>query len=103
MYRLAYRNFGDHESLVANHSVNMDGNPAHRQTGIGWYEIRSPGAATPIVHQQGTTADPNGTTFRWMGSLAQDKLGNMALGYSTSSSTTFPGIRYVGRTGLATR
>ncbi|MBK6764699.1 MAG: hypothetical protein IPG68_16170 [Micrococcales bacterium] len=93
MYRLAYRNFGDHESLVANHSVNI----TNTQTGIGWYEIRSPGATNPVVHQQGTTADPNGTTYRWMGSLAQDKLGNMALGYSTSSSTTFPGIRYVGR------
>ena len=93
MYRLAYRNHGDHESLVANHSVNI----TNSQTGIGWYEIRSPDAANPVVHQQGTTADPNGTTYRWMGSLAQDKQGNMALGYSTSSSSIFPGVRYVGR------
>ena len=99
MYRLAYRNFGDHESLVTNHTVAMDGNMAMTsQTGIGWYEIRSPNAATPDVYQEGTTADPNGSTFRFMGSIAQDKQGNMALGYSSSSSTTHPGIEYVGRT-----
>ena len=98
MYRLAYRNFGDHESLVVNHTVAMDGQfGLTSQTGIGWYELRDLGNTTPTVHQQGTTADPDNTTFRWMGSLAQDKLGNMALGYSTSSSTTFPSIRYNGR------
>ncbi len=99
MYRLAYRNFGDHESLVVNHTVAMDGNMGlTSQTGIGWYEIRSPNAATPDVYQEGTTADPNGSTFRFMGSIAQDKQGNIALGYSSSSSTTHPGIEYVGRT-----
>jgi hypothetical protein len=102
MYRLAYRNFGTHESLVANHTVAMDGNPAQTtQTGVGWYEIRQPNAAQPVVHQEGTTADPDGSTFRWMGSMAVDKQGNMALGYSTSNATTgpnsFPSIRFVGR------
>ena len=98
MYRLAYRNFGDHESLVTNHTVAMDGDSGlTSQLGIGWYELRAPNAAVPTVFQQGTTADPDGTTFRWMGSMAQDKQGNMALGYSASSTTTFPGIRYNGR------
>jgi hypothetical protein len=32
-----------------------------------------------------------------MGSIAQDKAGNMALGFSVSSSTLYPTIRYVGR------
>ncbi|MEI2621855.1 MAG: hypothetical protein V9G09_14115 [Candidatus Nanopelagicales bacterium] len=102
MYRLAYRNFGDHESLVTNHTVAMDGQTGlTAQTGVGWYEIRQPNAATPQVYQDGVTADPNGSTFRWMGSIAMDKQGNMALGYSTSSATpganSFPSIRYIGR------
>jgi Ca2+-binding RTX toxin-like protein len=32
-----------------------------------------------------------------MGSIAMDKNGNMALGYSISGTTTFPSIRYTGR------
>ena len=51
MYRLAYRNFGDHESLVVNQSVT-----AGTTTGVRWYELRDPGAATPTVYQQGTYA-----------------------------------------------
>ena len=88
MYRLAYRNFGDHEALVVNHSV-----AAGTSVGVRWYEIRSPG--TPTVHQQGTYAPDS--NFRWMGSIAMDKVGNMALGYSVSSSSMNPAIRYTGR------
>src|SRR5690606_36977464 len=52
MHRLAYRNFGTHESLVANHTVAMDGNLGQTaQTGIGWYEIRQPNATQPQVYQ----------------------------------------------------
>src|SRR5262249_9550690 len=59
MYRLAYRNFGDHESLVATHSV---GSPS----GVRWYELRDPGG-TPTVYQQGTFAPDS--NYRWMGSI----------------------------------
>jgi len=99
MHRLAYRSFGTHESLVANHTVAMDGDLGQTaQTGIGWYEIRQPNASQPQVYQQGTTADPDGATFRWMGSAAMDKQGNMALGYSVSNATsTYPSIRFNGR------
>ena len=91
MYRLAYRNFGTYESLVVTHSVATgSGN-----TGARWYEIRSPGA-TPTVYQQGTYAPDS--SYRWMGSIAQDKVGDMGLGYSVSSSIMFPAIRYTGRT-----
>ncbi|HET8548702.1 MAG TPA: Ig-like domain-containing protein, partial [Bryobacteraceae bacterium] len=89
MYRLAYRNFGTHESLVVNHSVGTNGT-----VGIRWYEIRSPGA-TPIVYQQATYAPDS--TARWMGSMAMDKAGNIAVGYSTSSTTMYPSIHYTGR------
>jgi len=90
MYRLAYRNFGDHEALVVNHSVT-----AGTSTGVRWYEIRSPGG-TPVLFQQGTFAPD--TSFRWMGSAAMDHAGNLAVGYSVSSSTLNPGIRFTGRT-----
>jgi hypothetical protein len=90
MWRLAYRNFGDHDTLVATHSVATgSGN-----VGIRWYEIRNPGAA-PAVYQQGTLAPDS--SFRWMGSITMDQMGNMALGYSESSSTMDPGIYYTGR------
>ncbi|MEU7056211.1 hypothetical protein [Streptomyces sp. NPDC046197] len=89
MYRLAYRNFGDHESLVVNHSVT-----AGTSSGVRWYELRLAGG-NPTVYQQGTYAPD--ATYRWMGSAAQDRVGNMALGYSQSSGTTSPSIRFTGR------
>jgi hypothetical protein len=74
MYRLAYRNFGTHDSLTVTHSVT-----AGNSVGLRWYEIRSP-RTTPVVYQQGTYA-PN-ANYRWMGSVAMDHSGDMALGYS---------------------
>ncbi len=89
MYRLAYRNFVDHESLVVNHSVT-----AGSSVGVRWYELQSPNA-TPTVFQQGTFApDAN---FRWMGSMAMDHVGDMAVGYSLSSSSINPSIAFTGR------
>src|SRR5467141_2003129 len=89
MFRLAYRNFGDHESLVVNHSVM-----AGSSVGVRWYEIRSPNA-TPTVFQQGTFSPDS--QYRWMGSIAMDQSGDIAVGYSTSSSSNFPAVRYTGR------
>lgn len=97
MFRLAYRNFsgtGAHESLVVNHSVKVGTSRKNPYTGIRWYEIRNPGGA-PVVYQQ-STYSPD-TSYRWMGSIAMDKLGDIALGYSVSSSTLHPAIRYTGR------
>lgn len=91
IWRLAYRNFGDHESLVTNQSVQARPGIA----GVRWYEIRQPGDQ-PLVVQQGTFSLADGVN-RWMGSIAQDKNGNLALGYSVSSETVFPGIRFTGR------
>ncbi|HEY6767725.1 MAG TPA: hypothetical protein VI386_23475, partial [Candidatus Sulfotelmatobacter sp.] len=89
MYRLAYRNLGTHDTLVATHSVT-----AGSSVGVRWYEIRGP-RGTPVVYQQGTYAPDS--NYRWMGSIAMDKVGNMALGYSISSATTHPGISFTGR------
>ena len=89
MHRLAYRNFGDHESLVVTHSVD-----AGSRVGVRWYEIRSPNGV-PTVYQQGTYAPDS--NYRWVGSIAMDGSGNIALGYSVSSSGMFPAIRFTGR------
>jgi len=89
MYRLAYRNFGDHEALVTNHSVTSGG-----VSGVRWYEIRNPGG-TPTVFQQ-STFQPD-TSYRWMGSIAMDQSGDMLMGYSASSSSISPTARITGR------
>ncbi len=94
MYRLAYRNRGGVESLVVNHSVTV-GNKRTGITSVRWYEVRTPNG-TPTVYQQGTLGTGDGI-HRWMGSIAMDKQGNIALGYSASSGTVKPSIRYTGR------
>jgi uncharacterized repeat protein (TIGR01451 family) len=98
MYRLGYRNFGDHESLVLNHTVNAgpgDTFVGHGHAGIRWYEVRNPNGTTPTVHQQSTFAPD--AAHRWMGSIAMDGAGDIALGYSKSSKTAHPSIAYAAR------
>ncbi len=95
MYRLSYRNFGDHEALVINHSVTSG-----TGSGIRWYELRNAtgqtlGSAAPVLFQQGTFAPTN--DFRWMGSAAIDKTGGIAIGYNISSGSIVPSIRYAYR------
>lgn len=90
MYRLAYRNFGDHEALVVNHSVTSGSS-----VGIRWYELRPDASRALSLFQSGTYApDAN---FRWMGSMAMDQSGNMALGFSVSSTSLHPEVHYTGR------
>ena len=89
MYRLAYRNYGDHESLVTDDSVT-----AGSSVGVRWYEFRLAGG-NPSVFQQGTYSPDS--TYRWMGSIAMDHGGDIALGYSQSSSSSNPSIRFTGR------
>jgi hypothetical protein len=95
MYRLAYRNFGDHEALVASHSIKATGS-GNAPSAVRWYEIRNPGS-TPLVFQQGTFGGGTQTAAFWMGSIGMDKNGDIALGFSVSSSTVKPSIRYTGR------
>jgi hypothetical protein len=93
MYRLAYRKFSGHEAMVVTHSV-LVGEPSALLIGLRWYELR-PSGESLTVFQQGTYA-PEGPS-RWMGSIAQHKTSDMALGYSASGSSMYPQIRYTGR------
>jgi len=97
LFRLAYRNMGSYETLLTNQSVSAGTGPNGEVSGIRWWEVRSP-ASSPIVYQQGTYA-PGLTDgiHRWMGSLAMDHNGDIALGFSASNSTMFPSIYYTGR------
>lgn len=92
MFRMQYRNFGDHQSMVANHTVNAGSG----QAGVRWYELRNTGSGWSI-YQQGTYAPSDGDG-RWMGSIAMNDNGDIALGYSVSSSSTYPSIRIAGQT-----
>ena len=89
MYRFAIRHFADHDRAVVNHAVANGSQVAER-----WYEIFDP-AGTVTLNQQGTFAPD--TTYRWMGSMAEDKNGDIGFGYSASSSSINPAIRFTGR------
>jgi len=93
MYRLQYRNFGTHQAMVVNHSVDVNGSD---RAGIRWYELRNnnDGKGWGILQQGTYGPDANN---RWMGSIAMDKDGNIALGYSVSGTNLYPSIRYTGR------
>jgi hypothetical protein len=91
-FRLAFRKFATYEALVTNQSVQATPGMA----GVRWYEIRRTNGQYKLA-QQGTYAPDDGIN-RWMGSVAMDKNGNIALGYSVSNADdVFPGIRYTGR------
>jgi hypothetical protein len=96
MYRLARiadREGGTQHFLVT-HNVNDTAAVAAR-----WYEFRAPEGSTSLsLHQSGQTPDDG--HYRWMGSIAMDRSGNIALGYSRSSGRRgdYPSIYYAGQT-----
>ncbi|HMJ05259.1 MAG TPA: hypothetical protein VK474_03295 [Chthoniobacterales bacterium] len=98
MFRLAYRNNGTQaapqESLLTNITVR---GATTARGGLRWYEFRNSGNSItqPTIFQQ-STFDPD-TSYRWLGSIAMDKDGNIALGYSKSSTAVKPSIFLTGR------
>jgi len=90
-----YRNFGDYQSIVCCHTVDVDGTD---HAGIRWYELRKTTGSWSL-RQQGTYA-PDADS-RWMGSIMLNTTGKIGLGYSISSSTEYPGIRYCGQSSNA--
>jgi hypothetical protein len=92
MYRLAYRNTGKVEVLLISHTVKPTGSST-ATSAVRWYEIHSP--QNPKIFQAGTVQDKS--TSLWMPSIAMDKVGDIALGFSASSSTLNPSVLYAGR------
>ena len=92
MWRVQYRNMGTYESLVGSHVTDTSGND---EAGIRWWEARKAGAGNWALHQEGTYSPDS--LNRWMSSAAMDRAGNLALGYSVSSTSVYPGLRYTGR------
>ncbi len=97
MMQNQYSNLGGVESLWTAHTVrraNTTGFAAPR-----WYQVNVTGGTVAASLPQGATWDPDGANVihRFMPSVAVDRAGDMALGYSTSSSTTKPAIKYAGR------
>ena len=94
MFRLAYRNFGSpatpNESWVGNFTVSSGGVAAPR-----WFELKNLGGASGAINQE-ATYQPD-TTWRWMGSVAMDQSGDLALGFSASSSSINPQVHYAFR------
>jgi hypothetical protein len=96
MTPLVYQNRNGTESLWASSTVlqNFPNGP----TGIRWYQFDVTGgsfSASPV--QQQTWTNNNDAVWRFMPSIAVDADGNAAIGYSTSNTIMFPGIRYAGR------
>ncbi|PLW99180.1 MAG: hypothetical protein C0593_03870 [Marinilabiliales bacterium] len=90
MFRMQYRNMCEHQAMVLNHTVKT-GSVA----GIRWYELRKTDAEWEL-YQEGTFAPGDGLN-RWMGSIAMNANGDIALGYTVSNSLIYPSIRYTGR------
>ncbi|MCX6245930.1 MAG: T9SS type A sorting domain-containing protein [Bacteroidetes bacterium] len=90
-----YRNFGTYQTLVCCHTVDVD-NTDH--AGIRWYELRKT-TGTWSLRQTGTYA-PDAHS-RWMGSIRLNGQNEIGLGYSISSTTLYPGIRYTGQSATA--
>jgi PKD repeat protein len=91
-----YRNFGTYETIVCCHTVDVD---ATDHAGIRWYELRRVSSGNWTIRQQGTYA-PDGNS-RWMGSIMLNGYNEIGLGFSVSSSTVYPGIRYCGQSSTA--
>ena len=90
MGRLAYRNFGSYESFLGSQTIRV-GTGGSKQTAISWFELR--GSGIPSVFQTGTV-NPDQIAYRFMPSIAQDQVGNAAVGYSVSNGFKIhPGIR----------
>src|SRR4030095_8141017 len=90
MFRLSYRNFGTYDSVVGNFTVS-----SNSVAGIRWFELRNT-VAGPVSVFQDSTYQPD-TTWRWLGAAPMDRDGTLAIGFSASSASVFPQLRYAGR------
>src|SRR5262249_35499076 len=99
IHRAAYRNFGDHESVVTTYAVCATGTCAAGTgtgtAGVRWIELQNV-TSGPVTVAQESTYQPD-SVWRWLGSAAMDNGGDIAVGFSASSASINPQIRYAGR------
>jgi hypothetical protein len=97
MYPLVYQNLGGVESIYSSHTVNNN-QGGTGPTGIRWYQFNVTANTIPAVPtQQQTFNNASDGLWRWMPSINVDNQGNMSIGYTTSSGSLEPSIRYAGR------
>jgi hypothetical protein len=95
MYMAQYHRYANHNSVVFNFVVDLDGGDDH--AGIRWYELRQTNDGDPWeIYQEGTYAQPDGHSA-WSGNICLDANGNIALAYSVVSDSQYPSLRYTGR------
>ena len=95
MYMAQYRRFPTYNAVVFNFVVDLDGGDNH--AGIRWYELRQTTDGAPwTIYQEGTYSQPNGHSA-FSGNMCMDVNGNIALAYTTVSTTQYPSLRYTGR------
>jgi hypothetical protein len=90
MFRFPYRNYGSYQALAGTFTVG--GGSGEVGAAPYWFELRDTGSGWTLY--QNGTFDPADGHDRFMGSIAMDYVGNIALGYSVSSTTMYPSIRY---------
>lgn len=94
-YRAAYRTLNG-GTLVMSHAVST-GSKRSALAAVRWYELRNVAATgTPALFQQGTFGGGDGV-HRWMSSIGQDKMGNIAVSYSASGGSVYPSMRMASR------
>ncbi|MCL4839427.1 MAG: hypothetical protein KJ058_15840, partial [Thermoanaerobaculia bacterium] len=91
MFRLAYRNFPDRETLVGNLVTDVTGT---NRGGVRWFELRDTGSGWALEQEGTYSIDADS---RWMAGISMDVQGNIALGYNVSSTSTYPSLRLTGR------
>ena len=99
MHKPYLRDFGSHQSIVLNHTVDVNGNGL---SGIRWYELRKD--TVWRINQQGTYApqstaicSPGQYKHRFLGNIIQNGYGQIALAYNYSSNADYASIAYTGR------
>ncbi|HEY0321747.1 MAG TPA: carboxypeptidase regulatory-like domain-containing protein [Pyrinomonadaceae bacterium] len=100
MMQNQYTNMGGVESLWNSMTAGL-GNPTTNitatQSAVRYYQLKVTGGTVEPTTSQAFTYSPADTIWRYMPSLAIDRSGNMAIGFTTSNATTHPTLSYAGR------
>ena len=94
MMQNQYANIAGAESIWATHTVRNSTTAA--VSAVRYYQTAVTGGTVAATTTQAANHEPD-TINRYMPSLAVNRLGDMAIGYSASTAALFPAIRYAGR------